>query len=121
MSKPLYSTDPSTEIDSSSTSKRNRRMDKSQQASAAQTFHCDGPLKIRVEKKGRGGKAVTVLYNLPMSKEEAKELKSTLSSKLGCGATVKNGTIEIQGSSVEKVKDILKHLGIDYKVSGASK
>lgn len=62
-----------------------------------------GPLKIRLETQGRGGKSVTVLFNLPFEENEAKEVKSLLAQKLGCGATLKNSTIELRGDFREQV------------------
>lgn len=67
-----------------------------------------GPIKIRLEKKGRGGKSVTVLYDLPLTLEEAKALMKKLQSHLACGATFKNSTIELAGDNREKVEAFLK-------------
>jgi len=78
----------------------------------------DGPIKVRIEKKGRGGKSVTVIYNLGMDKESAKELKKLLSSKLSAGSTIKEGRIELQGDHVEKVISQLKLLGHKAVKSG---
>jgi translation initiation factor 1 len=65
----------------------------------------NGPCKMRLEKKGRGGKCVTVLFNLPFTEEGARNMMKAIQNKLGCGATFKNGTIEIQGDVRAKVKD----------------
>jgi translation initiation factor 1 len=67
------------------------------------TPNTEGPIKVRIEKKGRGGKSVTVIYNLPFSKDDAKDIKKQLSNKLGTGSTYKEGRIEIQGDHVSKV------------------
>ena len=72
----------------------------------------EGPLKVRIEKKGRGGKSVTVLFNLPFDKDIAKDTKKKLASHLGAGSTFKDSKIEIQGDHVEKVLDFLKSNGI---------
>lgn len=74
----------------------------------------DGPCKMRLETKGRGGKAVTVLFNLPFSASEAKSLMKELQNKLGCGATFKEGRIEIRGDMRDKVAEHFK--GNDLKI-----
>ena len=68
-----------------------------------------GPIKIRLEKKGRGGKTVTVLYNLPFSEEKAKTLMKALQTQCACGATFKNSVIELSGDNREKVTAFLKN------------
>lgn len=67
-----------------------------------------GPIKIRLEKKGRGGKTVTVLYNLSFSEEKAKVLMKALQTQCACGATFKNSVIELSGDNREKVTAFLK-------------
>jgi translation initiation factor 1 len=62
-----------------------------------------GPTKMRLETKGRGGKAVTVLFNLPFEEDEARQLMKDLQAAAGCGATMKNGQIELQGDRRDKV------------------
>lgn len=59
---------------------------------------------MRLEKKGRGGKSVTVLFNLPFTAEEAKNLMKRVQTAIGTGATYKNETIEIRGDHRDKVE-----------------
>jgi len=64
-----------------------------------------GPIKMRLETKGRGGKAVTVLFNLPFATaDEAKAMMRDLQTGLGCGATFKNNAIELRGDWRERVE-----------------
>ena len=63
-----------------------------------------GPTKMRLETKGRGGKAVTVLFNLPFAEDEARRIMKELQSALGCGATLKDSTIEFQGDRRERIE-----------------
>ena len=56
-----------------------------------------GPTKIRLETKGRGGKAVTVLWNLPFTEAEIRSLMKDIQAKAACGATFKDGRVEFQG------------------------
>ena len=67
-----------------------------------------GPIKVRLETKGRRGKSVTILYNLPMEEDEAKFLMKRLQSHLACGASFKNSVIELSGDSRKKVEEFLK-------------
>ncbi len=77
-----------------------------------------GPCKLRLEKKGRGGKAVTVLFNLPFSEDEARTRMKALQGKLGCGASFKNGTIEFQGDVREKIQHYFTALGEKIVLAG---
>lgn len=62
-----------------------------------------GPQKIavRLERKGRGGKGVTVIYNLPPHNELLKKICKRLKQAMGTGGTfyIENaaGFVEIQG------------------------
>lgn len=71
----------------------------------------DGPIKVRLEKKGRGGKTVTVLFNLPMPEPEAKRLMKRLQALLACGGSLKDSTIELRGDVAERVLQLLKDQG----------
>ena len=63
--------------------------------------------KIRLEK--RAGKAVTVIAGLhTYGSSRLEKMATELKSMLGCGGTVKNGCIEVQGDRVEPVKAWLK-------------
>lgn len=70
-----------------------------------------GPIKVRLEKKGRGGKSVTVLFNLPFDGLTAKEIKKSMAAHLGTGSTYKDGRIEFQGDHLEKVLKYLQLKG----------
>ena len=70
-----------------------------------------GPVKMRLETKGRGGKSVTVLFNLPMSESDAKQLMRQLQASLACGATLKQSTIELRGDLRDKVEAFFQSRG----------
>ncbi len=78
----------------------------------------DGPARIRLEKNGRGGKMVTLIYDLPMTEAEANELRQKLQNQLGCGGTFKNGAIELRGDVREKARAYFANLGIKLIASG---
>lgn len=72
--------------------------------------------KLRVEKKGRGGKTVTVVYGLPRNETFLKDLGQRLKRECGTGGSVGEDTIELQGEMRERVRVILQRLG--YAVKG---
>jgi len=72
--------------------------------------------KLRMEKKGRGGKTVTVVYDLPRNPEFLKELSQELKRACGAGGTVVEDRVEIQGDLRERVREALINRG--YVVKG---
>jgi translation initiation factor 1 len=77
-----------------------------------------GPAKLRLETKGRGGKAVTVLFNLPWDEAEAKDRLRVLKDKLGCGGTIKESTIELMGDVRAKDEALLEKEGLKLVRAG---
>lgn len=72
--------------------------------------------KLRMEKKGRGGKTVTVVYGLPRNDAFLKELSQELKRACGTGGAVSDGEIELQGDLRDRVRDVLASKG--YVVKG---
>jgi len=70
------------------------------------------PAAVRLEKKGRGGKSVTVLYRLPPNASYLEALCKFLKSSLGTGGThylsSGEGIIEIQGERQSEVLELVK-------------
>ena len=75
-------------------------------------------ISVGRETKGRKGKGVTILSDLPMNEEQIHELATTLKSKCGTGGTVKDGKIEIQGDQRERIIIELEKLGFKTKKVG---
>lgn len=73
---------------------------------------------IRREKKGRGGKQVTVIMELKLTPEDMKKLAKQLKQKCGTGGSIKDGNIEIQGDLREKVAAELQKMGYKTKFVG---
>ena len=73
---------------------------------------------IRREKKGRGGKTVTVIMDLQLTPEDRKALSKQLKQACGTGGAVKEDTIEIQGDVRERVAAELQKLGYKTKMVG---
>ncbi len=75
-------------------------------------------LKVRLDRKGRGGKSVTVIEGLQLSDKEKEGLLKDLKSKLGTGGTVKDGSLEIQGDHCNAVMAELANMSFRPKRSG---
>lgn len=76
-----------------------------------------GKLVIRMEKKGRGGKTVTVVEGFNGSEDACESLGKELKSHCGCGGSVDEGIILIQGDQRKKVMEFLRNKG--YKTNQA--
>jgi translation initiation factor 1 len=71
--------------------------------------------KLRIEKKGRGGKTVTVVYDLPENAAFLKDLAGELKRACGTGGSVAEGAVEIQGDQRERVREVLLKKGWTVK------
>jgi translation initiation factor 1 len=75
-------------------------------------------LKLRLEKNGRGGKTVTVIFELPINEDYFKDLEKKLKGLCGTGGSFKNNMIEIQGDHRDKIKLFLEKTGFKVKLAG---
>jgi len=71
--------------------------------------------KLRMEKKGRGGKTMTVVYDLPQNAAFLKELADELKRACGTGGAVVDGGVEIQGDLRDRVRAVLVKKGWTVK------
>jgi translation initiation factor 1 len=71
--------------------------------------------KLRVEKKARGGKTVTVVDGLPRNTAFLKELSQELKRACGSGGTVFETGVEVQGDMRDRVRDVLLKKGFAVK------
>jgi translation initiation factor 1 len=71
--------------------------------------------KLRMEKKGRGGKTVTVVDGLPRNATFLKELCQELKRACGTGGTAAEGAVELQGDLRERVREVLLKKGFVVK------
>ena len=68
-------------------------------------------LRVSMEKKGRGGKTVTLICGFIGSEDDLKELGKLLKTKCGVGGSAKEGEIIIQGDFKQRIIDLLKAEG----------
>ena len=78
----------------------------------------DGNVRVRPEKKGRGGKVVTVISGLPFAGNELKAYAKKLKKRCGGGGAVKDGNVELQGDHVDVMVTYLLQEGYSAKRSG---
>ena len=76
------------------------------------------PVRVYLERKGRGGKTVSVIKGV-MSPAHGKEaLMKLLKTKLGTGGAVKEEDVEIQGDHRDAIVVLLTELGYSAKRAG---
>jgi len=70
---------------------------------------------LRLEKKGRGGKTVTVVAGLPRNAAFLASLASELKRACGTGGTAAEGAVEIQGDQRERLRPLLSAKGFSVR------
>ncbi|MCA1828986.1 MAG: translation initiation factor [Myxococcales bacterium] len=77
-----------------------------------------GPARavVRMERKGRGGKEVTVVEQL--EHVDLDKLLKELKNALGCGGAVENGTLVLQGDQRKRLPAILEAKGVRKVIVG---
>ncbi len=75
-------------------------------------------IKVQREKKGRGGKEVTIVRGFVGSEDDLKELGKDLKKQCGVGGSAKDGEIIIQGNHADKITQLLVKAGYKAKKSG---
>lgn len=95
----VYSTNPDFEYENSGESEPDT-LEKRQQK-----------LRVSIEKKGRGGKTVTLINGFVGTEDDLKELGKLLKTRCGVGGSAKDGEILIQGEFKQRVIDLLKSEG----------
>jgi len=73
---------------------------------------------IRLERTGRGGKAVTVVEQLALSPAEREQWLTALKSSLGCGGTVEGEALVIQGDQRARLPALLTARGVAKVTTG---
>jgi translation initiation factor 1 len=75
-------------------------------------------VRVGRETKGRRGKGVTTISDLPLDENGLAELATKLKTRLGTGGTVKDGRIEIQGDHRDRIVEELERMGYRVKRAG---
>lgn len=76
----------------------------------------DGWIRIKLDKSGRNGKFVTLVSGFDEG-VDIRELCSAIKKRAGCGGSVKEGQIEVQGDKRELVEAYLQEKGFKTKRS----
>ena len=71
--------------------------------------------KLRLETKGRGGKAVTVVFGLPRNDAFLKALCAELKKACGTGGAVADDGVEMQGDHRDRLRALLVARGWTVK------
>ena len=75
-------------------------------------------VRVGRETKGRRGKGVTTISDLPLDEIGLTELATKLKTRLGTGGTVKDGRIEIQGDHRDRIVAEFEAMGYRVKRAG---
>ena len=78
----------------------------------------DGVVRVTLQRKGRGGKDVTLVRGLALDGVALAALGKRLRAACGAGGTVKDGVLEVQGDHVGRVLEHLAAEGFEAKRSG---
>lgn len=78
----------------------------------------DGIVRIQRQTSGRKGKGVCLITGIDDSDEMLEKLAAELKKKCGCGGSIKDGVIEIQGDKRDLLKQLLEAKGMKVKLAG---
>lgn len=78
----------------------------------------DGVVRIQRQTSGRKGKGVCLITGVDLDDAALDKLAAELKKKCGCGGSVKDGIIEIQGDKRDLLKQLLETKGMKVKLAG---
>ncbi|OKP52432.1 translation initiation factor Sui1 [Serratia marcescens] len=78
----------------------------------------DGIVRIQRQTSGRKGKGVCLIAGVDLDDAALEKLAAELKKKCGCGGSVKEGVIEIQGDKRDLLKQLLEAKGMKVKLAG---
>ncbi len=74
---------------------------------------------VRLERKGRNGKEVTVVEQLKLRTRDLEDTLKAMKKSLGCGGTLEGETLVLQGDQGDRVVDWLTALGVARVIRGS--
>ena len=75
-------------------------------------------VRVRLDRKGRGGKSVTLIEGIPLTEKDREALLKKLKTWLGTGGALKEDLLEIQGDHRDAVISLLQDMGYKPKRAG---
>jgi translation initiation factor 1 len=75
-------------------------------------------VRVRLDRKGRGGKAVTLIEGIQLTGKDREVLLRRLKTQLGTGGAMKNDVLEIQGDHCTAIIFLLQDMGYKPKRAG---
>lgn len=78
----------------------------------------DGIVRIQRQTSGRKGKGVCLISGVDLDDAALEKLAAELKKKCGCGGSLKEGVIEIQGDKRDLLKQLLEAKGMKVKLAG---
>ncbi len=73
---------------------------------------------VRMERKGRGGKEVTVIEQLELKPADLEIWLKALKNALGCGGALEGGTLVLQGDQRKRLPELLSARGVRKVIVG---
>jgi translation initiation factor 1 len=79
-----------------------------------------GPARavVRMERKGRGGKEVTVVEQLGLAAKDLEIWLKALKGSLGCGGAIEGETLVLQGDQRKRLPAVLETRGVRKVIVG---
>jgi translation initiation factor 1 len=97
---------------------RSAKASKPAPSAPASNLPRDGVVRLLRDRKGRGGKTVTLVAGVNAPPTELSALASDLKRLCGTGGTLRGELIEIQGDVRERIKPFLEGRGYTVKIAG---
>jgi translation initiation factor 1 len=73
---------------------------------------------VRLDRKGRGGKSVTLIEGIQVPGKERETFLKQFKARLGTGGSLRNDVLEIQGDHCEAIIAMLQGMGYKPKRAG---
>nr|WP_321499639.1 translation initiation factor [uncultured Dethiosulfovibrio sp.] len=69
-------------------------------------------VRLRIERKGRKGKTVTVIDGIKLKEDDLNRLAKELRKAIGCGSSVEGASVVLQGDNRERIGSWLRSKGV---------